>query len=223
MATQSYALRKESPGTPGTKPSYARRFGLTDEQRHAVELLVAGNNDTRTAQRLNLNRVTVTRWRLYDPYLRTDLNRRRKVVLGTATDATRSLLPHAIAAVREQLKLSPTRGRLGLDFLRHAGIFGRGRHYAVGPDTAQPDSVEEIVDQEIHRRRAAPVLQSQTQNANPTPIAGAEREAVLAEMVALSEEDGTTSANDTSAEEHASNSSAFTSRPDGRPNLRLVS
>ena len=47
--------------------------GLTLAQQNAVDLLAAGKNDTETADALKLNRVTVTRWRLYSPEFRAAL------------------------------------------------------------------------------------------------------------------------------------------------------
>jgi len=67
------------------------------------------------------------------------------------------------------------------------------------------------------------VLQSQDQNDNPTPFADAEREAVLAEMIALSEVNGTAPEYDFDAAERASTPPAPTSRPDARPILCVVS
>ena len=187
MATQDYAPL-DAPAR--TSRTYQRRLGLTEDQHRAIELLAAGNNDTRTAQRLNLNRVTVTRWRLYDPTFRIALDRRRTAVWGTAPDATRSLLPKAIAILQQQIGRSPIRGRLALDVLRQAGIFGRGSHYALAPDACRPTTVEAIVDAEIHRRRAAQVeAAAHAQDPVYAPITAAERNAVTAELIALSAQD----------------------------------
>ncbi len=58
-----------------SKNTYAKSnaHGLTLAQQNAVDLLAAGNNDTATADALKLNRVTVTRWRLYSPQFRAAL------------------------------------------------------------------------------------------------------------------------------------------------------
>ena len=89
-------------------PSYARlhKYGLTLPQQNAVDLLAAGKNDTETALALGLHRVTVTRWRLYDPLFQTALNRRRAELWGRACDRLRSLVPKALTALDRALESS---------------------------------------------------------------------------------------------------------------------
>ena len=84
---------------------YARlhKDGLTLPQQNAVDQLAAGKNDTETAEVLGLHRVTVTRWRLYDPAFQAELNRRRAELWGSAIDRFRSLVPKALAALDKAL------------------------------------------------------------------------------------------------------------------------
>jgi len=86
-------------------PAYARSnaHGLTLAQQNAVDLLAAGKNDTETAEALNLNRVTVTRWRLYSPAFRAALADQRAAVWGASADRLRALLPRALDALAEAL------------------------------------------------------------------------------------------------------------------------
>src|SRR6266542_2900683 len=104
---------------------YTRKFGLTLDQQRAVDLFLVGQNDTQVASSLNLHRVTVTRWRLYDPFFKAELNRRRKEYWAGAADAMRSILPNAFESVREQLRIAPNRGRLALDIITRAGVMGK--------------------------------------------------------------------------------------------------
>src|SRR5262249_25750987 len=90
-----------------TASTYARSnaHGLTLTQQNAVDLLAAGKNDTETAEALNVNRVTVTRWRLYSPQFRAALADQRAAIWGASADRLRALLPKALdllgAAIEE--------------------------------------------------------------------------------------------------------------------------
>jgi hypothetical protein len=50
---------------------------LTVAQQNAVDLLATGKTDTEVSELLDVNRVTVTHWRCYDPLFQAELNRRR--------------------------------------------------------------------------------------------------------------------------------------------------
>ncbi|HEX7380106.1 MAG TPA: hypothetical protein VF278_23495 [Pirellulales bacterium] len=75
---------------------YKRLHGLTIAQLNAVDRLVAGDTDQQAADAVGVNRVTVSKWRLYDPTFQAALNERRQEVFGAATDRLRSLLPKAL-------------------------------------------------------------------------------------------------------------------------------
>lgn len=97
--------------------------GLTLDQQSAVDLLAAGKNDTETAAALNVNRVTVTRWRCYSPEFRAALAARRAEVWGAAADRLRALIPTALDAVADALAddTNPDRARVALALLRLVG------------------------------------------------------------------------------------------------------
>ena len=128
--------------------------GLTLDQQSAVDLLAAGKNDTETAAALNLNRVTVTRWRLYSPEFRAALAVRRADIWGAAGDRLRSLIPKALDALADALNDTNNVERLNvaLAVLKLAGP------PAVPPD--EPTDPEEVVnavtEQERARRRSIP-------------------------------------------------------------------
>jgi hypothetical protein len=75
---------------------YKRQHGLTVEQQNAVDRLVAGDTDKEAADAVGVNRVTVSKWRLYDPAFQAALNARRQEVFGAAADKLRSLVPKAL-------------------------------------------------------------------------------------------------------------------------------
>jgi hypothetical protein len=108
-----------------TRPNatYARSnaHGLTLAQQSAVDLLAAGKTDTETADALNLNRVTVTRWRLYSPAFRAALADRRATIWGASADRLRALLPKALDALADALERGDDRPAVALALLKLAG------------------------------------------------------------------------------------------------------
>jgi len=111
-----------------TKPpasTYARSnaHGLTLTQQNAIDLLAAGKNDTDTAAVLELNRVTVTRWRLYSPGFRAALADQRAAIWGASADRLRALLPKALDALTEALEEADQSDRVAvaLGVLKLAG------------------------------------------------------------------------------------------------------
>lgn len=95
---------KAAPKTPASTCTRSSAHGLTLAQLSAVDLLAAGKNDTDTAAALGVNRVTVTRWRLYSPDFRAALAAQRAAVRGAAADRLRALLPKALDALADALE-----------------------------------------------------------------------------------------------------------------------
>jgi hypothetical protein len=79
------------------------KHGLTLPQQSAIDLLAIGKTDTETAEVLGLSRVTVSKWRLYDPTFQAALNRRRAEVWGAGCDRLRALVPKALDALADEL------------------------------------------------------------------------------------------------------------------------
>jgi len=77
---------------------------LSEQQLNAVELLVRGHTDTFVSQKLGIHRCTVTRWRLYNPYFRAALARRRQEVWASSTDRFRKTITRALHVLQSQLK-----------------------------------------------------------------------------------------------------------------------
>jgi hypothetical protein len=89
--------------SPTSTSARSNAHGLTLAQQNAVDLLAAGKNDTETAGALELNRVTVTRWRLYSPEFRAALAAQRAAIWGASADRLRALLPKAIDTLADAL------------------------------------------------------------------------------------------------------------------------
>ena len=137
---------------------YKREHGLTIKQENALDLLVLGETDAATAEAVGVNRVTVTKWRNYDPCFQAELNRRRQDVWGASVDRLRSLLPRALDALEDELQHGKQRGRLAIEVLRLAGLDRSGQNessletYGVG----SPDA-DVIIDSLARRRRPDPL------------------------------------------------------------------
>jgi hypothetical protein len=126
------------------------RRGLTLPQQSAVDLLACGKTDAETAQLLKLHRVTVTRWRLYDPVFQAALNQRRAEIWSAGIDLLRSLIPKALDALADELENPYSRLKAALEILRLAGLPGNA--LTIGPTNAE-EIVRGIVTE---RRKKAP-------------------------------------------------------------------
>ena len=76
---------------------------LTDRQRLALELILAGKTDVQVAQSVGVARRTICRWRHTDANFIAELRRRRKVMWDGVSDRLRSLLEPAVEVLPEQL------------------------------------------------------------------------------------------------------------------------
>jgi hypothetical protein len=77
---------------------------LSEQQFNAVEILVLGHTDTYVAAKLKAHRTTITRWRLYNPYFRAALSRRRQEIWGASADRFRKIITSAISVLQNQMK-----------------------------------------------------------------------------------------------------------------------
>ena len=179
-------------------PTYTRAGGLTLAQQNAVDLLASGLNDRAAAERLGLARETITRWRNYDPSFQVALNQRRADFWGSAADAVRASLPIALDTIREQLDIGPRRDRLALDLLTRTGLLGpqrsraRGVHSPFDPLAVGPLTLEELLDEEVRKMRAAGTA-APGADGRPVPvdapITEADREAAYRRLQALLEDE----------------------------------
>ena len=72
---------------------YQMLHDLTVEQQNTIDRLVAGDTDEQAAKAAGVHRVTVSRWRLYNPTFQAALNARRQEVWGASADKLRSSCP----------------------------------------------------------------------------------------------------------------------------------
>jgi hypothetical protein len=147
--------------------TYARlnAHGLTLAQQSAVDLLAVGKNDTDTAEALDLNRVTVTRWRLYSPEFRAALASQRAAIWGASADRLRALLPKALDTLAEALESADDKVTVALAVLKLAGPLP-----LVPTDPTEADEyVRRQVERERERARNTDDSEDDYYDLPPTP------------------------------------------------------
>jgi hypothetical protein len=77
---------------------------LSLAEENAIELIVLGHSDRSVANHCGVHRVTVTRWRLYNPAFRAELSRRRQEVAGATADGFRQLAASALVVMSKLLE-----------------------------------------------------------------------------------------------------------------------
>jgi len=100
---------------------YKRLQGLTIEQLKAIDLLILGKTDQEVADEINMNRVTITKWRNYDIFFQAELNKKRKEILGASLDKIRSLIPRSIERLEKEVE-SENGWKVALEIIKLAGI-----------------------------------------------------------------------------------------------------
>lgn len=125
-----------------------RRAELTVPQENAVDALAIGKNDAETASIVGVHRVTVTRWRLYDPVFQAALNVRRAEVWAVGVHRLRSLIPKALDVLAEELEDedNPDRLKVALELLKLCP--------PAMPNPNTPIDADEIVRRIVDDRRA---------------------------------------------------------------------
>lgn len=167
----------------GTK-GYKRERGLTIEQQNAIDVLVQGATDQEAADVAGVHRVTVTKWRNYDPFFQAELNRRRQAVWGAAVDRLRSLLPRALDTLEEELQSGQHRWRVALDVLRLSGLDrGGNKKDTIGSYLVGQTDPDAIVDSIARSSRPDPL----NEFFNGKPVTEAERLFVMADLDRLLE------------------------------------
>jgi hypothetical protein len=180
--------RNERMGTHG----YTRQHGLTISQQNAIDLLVTGANDTETAETVGVNRVTVSKWRLYDPWFQAELNSRRAELWGATKRQLQALVPKAIEALAQELTEGENRWKAALEVLKLAGL--SPTTFEVGA-TDSDQIINNLVEQRIAAKRAeqrkhlSEIDQRMAETKSPAPSeyeaeARVAREEVLAEIEA---------------------------------------
>ncbi|MFC5713834.1 hypothetical protein ACFPU1_13755 [Thalassorhabdus alkalitolerans] len=106
---------------PKATKGYKREQGLTIEQLNAIDLLIAGKSDQDVANVIEVNRVTITKWRNYDVYFRAELNKRRKELWGASIDKMRAILPKAIERLEKEIEKEHG-WKVAIELLKISGV-----------------------------------------------------------------------------------------------------
>ncbi|MDP2949828.1 MAG: hypothetical protein Q8P22_09865 [Chloroflexota bacterium] len=139
---------------------YKREHGLTVEQHNAIDLLVTGKTDQDTAEAVSVNRVTVTKWRLYDPYFQAELNRRRQDTWGTAADRLRAMVPKALGVLEAELDQGGDKAKVAVQVLKLVGLEKLGKPAGAIDgdellgDLAQAQCMRRLVSASEYERKA---------------------------------------------------------------------
>jgi len=111
----------------GATEGYKRSRGITVEQQSAVELVVTGATDREVAEAVGVHRVTVTRWRNYDPHFQASLNSLRREIWSSSTNRLRALLPRALDRLERELEEGTGGWKVALSVLEISGLNYSGR------------------------------------------------------------------------------------------------
>lgn len=130
-----------------TTTGYIREHGLTIEQKNAIDLLVTGQTDTEAAAAVGVHRVTVTKWRLYDPWFQAELNVRRRELWGGAGERLRALLPKALDIIESELTAGENRYDAALQIVKLTRL-------PESPPVIGPTQAEQIIDALTARKLA---------------------------------------------------------------------
>ena len=95
--------RRDEDAPDEDEGAIARATSLTDRQRLAVALVLAGRTDADVAAAVGAHRVTVTRWRLGHPAFRAAVSAGRQSAHRAAEQARRSLYAKALDRLAREL------------------------------------------------------------------------------------------------------------------------
>jgi hypothetical protein len=115
---------------------------LSVRQRNAIDLIVMGASDQDAADKVGVARETVTRWRLYHPAFRAELDRSRRAVWCGSADRLRALIRKSMDILEEVLDDpdDPKRSAVALSLVRDSGIFPQLPYIGTGK---LADAIEE--------------------------------------------------------------------------------
>lgn len=162
---------------------YKRSQGLSVVQRNSIDLLVAGATDREVAEAVGVHRVTVTRWRNYDPHFHAELNRCRVDLWSASIDRLRSLLPVALDRLEAELVEGSNGWKIALALLGVTGLdssTGKTKQSlgSVGIGSTDPEA---IIDAHARARRPDPL----DEFLHGEPVTAAERASAEADLAQL--------------------------------------
>ena len=99
---------------------------LTPQQEEAINLILAGQNDSAVAETIGKSRSTVNVWRNHDPLFIATLNDRRQQIWGNQLNRLNTLAAQAVDALQDGLHDTDIKVRLAaaVHILKATGVYG---------------------------------------------------------------------------------------------------
>ena len=99
---------------------------LTHQQQTAIDLLLAGKNDSEVAEAIGKSRSTVNVWRNHDPLFMATLKGRRQQMWGSQLNRLNTLAAEAVDVLQEGLQEEDIKVRLlaAIHILKATGTYG---------------------------------------------------------------------------------------------------
>lgn len=95
---------------------------LSVEQLNAIDLLVQGLADREVAEKVNVARETVTRWRNENAVFQAELNRKRQEIWGAAANKLKCLVTQAVDVLETELQSGNLKA--AIEVLKAVGMHG---------------------------------------------------------------------------------------------------
>ena len=96
---------------------------LSEQQRTACDLIVAGRNLQDVAEAVGVARPTVSRWLNHEPAFIAAVNARRQELWESTVDELRGLIPQALQVLKAELD-GETPLKAAIEIMRAAGFYG---------------------------------------------------------------------------------------------------
>ena len=98
--------------------------GLSDAQRRAIELLMSGTSQAKTAKAVGVDPRTVYRWRHEHAPFRAELDHARRAMWATTLDRMRGMIERSLAVLSVELddEYDRSRVRAASIVLHHSGL-----------------------------------------------------------------------------------------------------
>ena len=112
---------------------------LTPQQEEAINLILAGQNDSEVAAAIGKSRSTVNVWRNHDPLFIATLNDRRQQIWGGQLNRLNTLAAEAVDALQDGLHDTDIKVRLAaaVHILKATGVYGATPHGTQETDPAE--------------------------------------------------------------------------------------
>ena len=128
-----------------TMKSHPLSNRLTPQQETAIDLIVAGQNDSEVAESIGKSRSTINIWRNHDPLFMATLNDHRQQVRGTQLSRLNTLVGEAVDVLQDGLHDEDVKVRIvsAVHILKATGVYG-----ASVPGSEQTDPAEIAAERE---------------------------------------------------------------------------